>query len=65
MAVIANASRAAERGPGPGAARSSLMNVGRRVDYALRALSYLAAQPADRVVTRTEIQEQQAVPARG
>lgn len=42
--------------------RSSLMNVGRRVDYALRALCYLAAQPSDRVVTRTEIQVQQAVP---
>jgi Rrf2 family protein len=47
---------------GRGPARSSLMNVGRRVDYALRALSYLAAQSEQRVVTRTEIQEQQAVP---
>ena len=62
MAVTANASRAAERGPGPGAARSSLMNVGRRVDYALRALCYLAAQDDDRVVTCTEIQARQAVP---
>jgi len=42
--------------------RSSLMNVGRRVDYALRALCYLAAQDGDRVVTCTEIQSRQAVP---
>lgn len=42
--------------------RSSLMNVGRRVDYALRALTYLAAQDDERVVTRTEVQVQQAVP---
>jgi len=41
--------------------RSSLMNVGRRVDYALRAVCYLAAQ-GDRVVTRAEIETQQAVP---
>ena len=26
--------------------RSSLMSIGRKVDYAVRALSYLAAQPA-------------------
>jgi Rrf2 family protein len=38
------------------------MNVGRRVDYALRALCYLAAQDTDRVVTRTEIQNRQGVP---
>ncbi len=44
------------------AQRSSLMNVGRRVDYALRALCYLASQPSDRVVTRHEIQVRQAVP---
>lgn len=42
--------------------RSSLMNVGRRVDYALRAMCYLAAQPQDRVVTCAEIQERQNVP---
>jgi Rrf2 family protein len=42
--------------------RSSLMNVGRRVDYAVRALSYLAAQPAERVVSRTEIQDRQCIP---
>lgn len=42
--------------------RSSIMNVGRRVDYAVRALCYLAAQPRGRVVPRTEIQEHQAIP---
>ena len=42
--------------------RSSLMNVGRRVDYALRALCYLAAQAPDRVVTCGEIQARQSVP---
>jgi Rrf2 family transcriptional regulator, cysteine metabolism repressor len=38
------------------------MNVGRRVDYAVRALSYLAAQPAKRLVRRAEIQERQGIP---
>jgi Rrf2 family protein len=38
------------------------MNVGRRVDYALRAMGYLAAQPAGRVVTCAEIQARQGVP---
>lgn len=42
--------------------RSSIMNVGRRVDYALRALCYLAAQPAERVVPRSEIQQHQQIP---
>jgi Rrf2 family protein len=42
--------------------RSSIMNVGRRVDYAIRALCYLAAQPANRVVPRAEIQERQSIP---
>ncbi|MBI1818151.1 MAG: Rrf2 family transcriptional regulator [Deltaproteobacteria bacterium] len=42
--------------------RSSIMNVGRRVDYAVRALSYLAGQPSDRVVSRVEIQQHQAIP---
>jgi Rrf2 family protein len=42
--------------------RSSIMNVGRRVDYAVRALCYLAAQPAHRVVPRSEIQERQHIP---
>ena len=44
-------------------ARSSLMNIGRRVDYAIRALSYLAAQPPDKAVSRREIQSKQDVPA--
>jgi len=42
--------------------RSSIMNVGRRVDYAIRALCYLAAQPPDRIVPRAEIQERQNIP---
>jgi Rrf2 family protein len=45
------------------AERSSLMNIGRRVDYAVRALSYLAAQPVDRIVSRREIQSKQDIPA--
>jgi Rrf2 family protein len=43
--------------------RSSLMNIGRRVDYAIRALSYLAAQPEEKVVSRREIQSKQDIPA--
>jgi Rrf2 family protein len=63
MAMTAAVPRgAADRGPGPASARSSLMNVGRRVDYALRALCYLAAQDDDRAVTCTEIQARQSVP---
>lgn len=42
--------------------RSSIMNVGRRVDYAIRALCYLAAQAQDRVVPRAEIQARQHIP---
>ena len=42
--------------------RSSIMNVSRRVDYAVRALCYLAAQPAGRVVRRAEIQQRQQIP---
>lgn len=42
--------------------RSSIMNVGRRVDYAIRALCYLAAQPPERIVRRAEIQERQSIP---
>ncbi len=38
------------------------MNVGRRVDYAVRALSYLAAQASDRVVGSKEITEKQDIP---
>lgn len=44
------------------AERSSLMNVGRRVDYAVRALSYLAGQPAGRVISRADIERQQDIP---
>jgi Rrf2 family protein len=43
--------------------RSSLMNVGRRVDYAVRALSFLAGQPAGKVVSRVEIEQKQAIPS--
>jgi Rrf2 family protein len=51
-----------DRSPCGATQRSSLMNVGRRVDYALRALCYLAGQPLGRVVTRAEIQTRQNVP---
>lgn len=50
-------------GAAAGASRSSLMHVGRRVDYAVRALAYLAAQPAGRVVGRAEIESRQHIPA--
>lgn len=43
--------------------RSSLMNVGRRVDYAVRALSYLAGQTDGRVVSRTDIEKSQDIPS--
>src|SRR5215467_10248616 len=39
------------------------MNVGRRVDYAVRALAYLAGQPNGRIVSRLEIERNQAIPA--
>jgi Rrf2 family protein len=39
------------------------MNIGRRVDYAIRALSYLAAQPLHQIVSRREIQLKQDIPA--
>jgi len=42
--------------------RGSLMNVGRRVEYAVRALCYLAAQPGGRAVPRTEIESHQGIP---
>jgi len=42
--------------------RSSLMNVGRRVDYAIRALAYLAGQDPQRLVRRSEIEERQGIP---
>jgi Rrf2 family protein len=38
------------------------MNVGRRVDYAVRALSYLAGQPHGKVVSRTDIEKSQDIP---
>jgi Rrf2 family nitric oxide-sensitive transcriptional repressor len=50
------------RVPRANAARSSIMNVGRRVDYAIRALCYLAAQAPERIVRRAEIQERQNIP---
>jgi Rrf2 family protein len=43
--------------------RSSLMNVGRRVDYAVRALSFLAGQPVGAVVSRTDIEKSQDIPS--
>lgn len=45
------------------AERSSLMNVGRRVDYAIRALSYLAGQPTGKIISRTEIEHSQDIPS--
>src|SRR5262245_8585135 len=48
---------------GRSAERSSLMNIGKRVDYALRALSYLAAQTSGSTVSRREIQMKQDIPA--
>jgi Rrf2 family protein len=64
--VMPSRNRATPRAPRRprhlGSQRSSLMNVGRRVDYALRAMCYLAAQPAGRVVTCAEIQARQGVP---
>lgn len=51
------------KSPGRSAERSSLMNIGKRVDYALRALSYLAAQASDCTVSRREIQTKQDIPA--
>jgi len=38
------------------------MNVGRRVDYAIRALAYLAGQEQGRLVRRSEIELRQGVP---
>ena len=39
------------------------MNVGRRVDYAVRALSYLAGQSDGRVVSSTDIEKSQDIPS--
>ena len=38
------------------------MNVGRRVDYAIRALAYLAGQDPERLVQRSEIEVKQGIP---
>ena len=43
--------------------RSSLMNVGRRVDYAVRALSYLAGQPEGKIISRADIEKSQDIPS--
>jgi Rrf2 family protein len=47
----------------PKAERSSLMNVGRRVDYAVRALSFLAGQPQGKIVSRADIEKSQDIPS--
>ncbi|HEU5465094.1 MAG TPA: Rrf2 family transcriptional regulator [Candidatus Binatia bacterium] len=39
------------------------MNVGRRVDYAVRALSYLAGQPEGKVISRSDIEKSQDIPS--
>lgn len=39
------------------------MHVGKRVDYAVRALSYLAAQSPGRIVSRAEIEKKQDIPS--
>lgn len=38
------------------------MNVGRRVDYAVRALSFLAGQPIGAIVSRADIEKSQDIP---
>jgi Rrf2 family protein len=39
------------------------MKVGRRVDYAVRALSFLAGQPAGKIVSRADIEKSQDIPS--
>jgi len=39
------------------------MHVGRRVDYAVRALSFLAGQPAGKVISRADIEKSQDIPS--
>jgi Rrf2 family protein len=39
------------------------MNVGRRVDYAVRALSFLAGQPGGAIVSRADIEKSQDIPS--
>ena len=43
--------------------RSSLMNVGRRVDYAVRALSFIAGQREGQIVSRADIEKSQDIPS--
>jgi Rrf2 family protein len=43
--------------------RSSLMQVGRRADYAGRALTYLAGQPPGKIVSKAEIETKQDIPS--
>jgi Rrf2 family protein len=43
--------------------RSSLMNIGRRVDYAVRALSFLAGQPPEKIISRADIEKSQDIPS--
>ena len=43
--------------------RNSLMHVGRRMDYAVRALAYLAGQPPDKIVSKAEIERKQDIPS--
>ena len=46
-----------------GTERSSLMNAGRRVDYAVRALTDLAGQSPGKVISRAEIEKKQDIPS--
>jgi len=39
------------------------MNVGRRVDYAVRALSYLAGQTDGKILSRADIEKSQDIPS--
>jgi Rrf2 family protein len=39
------------------------MNVGRRVDYAVRALSFLAGQSPGKIVSRADIEKSQDIPS--
>jgi Rrf2 family protein len=39
------------------------MNVGRRVDYAVRALSFLAGQTPGKIISRADIEKSQDIPS--
>jgi Rrf2 family iron-sulfur cluster assembly transcriptional regulator len=39
------------------------MNIGRRVDYAVRALSFLAGQPPEKIISRADIEKSQDIPS--